>query len=241
MEGLSPLSNESLRDRIVDAIRDAIVRGDFRPGQKIPEGELATQLGVSRTPIREAVQLLEYQGLVETRPKRGTYIATLESDDLQAALAVRSTLEQMAVRTAIIRAGDRWLEFCEQLSMVLEDMREAVAAKDAPAATQADISWHGALVDAAGNRFLSQAWRTVGSPMLVWTPEIEMYPLAPGEWDSVLRKHEDLLDVLRLGDAERASVALDSHILGKLTDLDEWHRAAHPKIDSAEGEGTSDV
>lgn len=66
-----------LRDQIVNAIRDAIIQGKFKPGEKIPEQELAEQLGVSRTPIREAIRILEQQGLVQPRPKNGTYIARI--------------------------------------------------------------------------------------------------------------------------------------------------------------------
>jgi DNA-binding GntR family transcriptional regulator len=71
---LESLAQPSLRERVVTAVRDAVARGEFRPGQKVPEGELAEQLGVSRTPIARR-RVLEYEGLLVTRPKNGTYIA----------------------------------------------------------------------------------------------------------------------------------------------------------------------
>src|SRR6202050_5101369 len=85
---LQPVKREALRDQVVKAIRDAIIQGRLRPGEKVPEGDLAQQLTVSRTPIREAIRVLEGQGLVEVNPKRGTYIAMPDRADAADGLAV---------------------------------------------------------------------------------------------------------------------------------------------------------
>jgi DNA-binding GntR family transcriptional regulator len=213
---LRPLAQESLRTRVVNAVRDAIVRGEFKPGEKVPEHELAQELGVSRTPIREALRVLEYQGLVETRPKRGTFIAGLRHEDAHDGLAVRTTLEEMAIRQAIERHDETtWEGVCGELQGVLDAMRDAVSRMDPVAMTELDINWHAALVESAGNRYLSHAWWTVGSPMLIWSPERDRYPLGRHEWAAALDKHERLLAVLRTRDDAACSAAIREHIIGK--------------------------
>jgi DNA-binding GntR family transcriptional regulator len=213
---LRPLAQELLRVRIVNAVRDAIVRGDFKPGEKVPEHELAQELHVSRTPIREALRILEYQGLVETRPKRGTFIAGLRHEDAHDGLAVRSTLEEMAIRQAIERHDEEaWQGVCDDLQRTLDAMRDAVSRMDPVALTELDINWHAALVEAAGNRYLAHAWWTVGSPVLIWSPERDRYPLGRQEWVVALEKHERLLAVLRTRDQAACAAAIKEHIIGK--------------------------
>src|SRR5580704_5021664 len=93
---LQPLKREALRDRVVRAIRDAIIQGRLRPGEKVPEGELAQQLTVSRTPIRETSRGVEGQRPVWGNPKGGTYHAKPCRSEGRDGLAVRSSLEILA-------------------------------------------------------------------------------------------------------------------------------------------------
>src|SRR5918992_3136966 len=136
---LAPLAQQSLRERVMLAVRDAVVRGEFRPGERVPEAELAEQLGVSRTPVREALRVLEYQGLVVTRPKNGTFIADPDEAALRHGLSVRACLEQLALREVMINDGpEGWAAMCDQLSGLLDRMADAVRRQDAPGATEAD-------------------------------------------------------------------------------------------------------
>lgn len=180
---LERINQVALRDRIVNAIRDAIVQGKLKPGEKIPEQELAVQLGVSRTPIREAIRILEQQGLVQTRPKNGTYIAQVDREDARDGLLVRTVLEQLAARQAIERMDqDEWSELCGRLQDLLEGMGEAIRRDDPVAAVELDIEFHTMLIHAAGNRYLSETWRLVGLPSLIWSPERDTYPQTPEDW-----------------------------------------------------------
>ena len=218
-QGLRRIPQRALRDRVVDAIRDALIRGEFRPGEKVPEQQIAEQLGVSRTPVREALRILEFQGLLETRPKNGTYIARLRPEEARDGLLVRCALEELAVRQAVERLGSGWEKVCDGLQELLEGMREAIAGRDQVAATEFDIRWHAQLVDAAGNRQLSHAWRMVGSPLLVWSPEVEQYPLTIEAWVDVIDRHAQLLAVLRDADLAACADALREHIMRKLDDM----------------------
>jgi DNA-binding GntR family transcriptional regulator len=216
---------------VVAAIRDAIVQGRLRPGEKVPEDELAQQLGVSRTPIREAIRILEQQGLVRVRPKNGTYIAKVDRRDVADGLAVRIALEELAAREAIERSSDeRWADVCERLDGLLAQMEHAVASNDAVTATELDVEFHTTLVRASDNRFLAQTWRLVGVPLLVWSPERELYPQTQAELIVGLsERHRELLDALRTRDTTAAAAAIRAHIQRKLADI-----TARPSDDAPE-------
>lgn len=223
MSRLAKINQKSLRELIVDSIRDAIVQGKFKPGEKIPEQDLAEQLGVSRTPIREAIRILEQQGLLETRPKNGTYVASLKWDEVQDSLIVRMALEETAVRQALQRLSqDEWHALMTRIQEIYDGMSAAIAANDMIVATDLDIEWHTLLIDAARNRFLSRTWRVSGLPYLVWSPERELYPFTAEKWAVLQQRHQVLLEALWSGDPEQCAAAVRNHISGKLSDLIHW-------------------
>lgn len=219
---LEPLPQQTLRDRVVGAIRDAIVQGRLRPGEKIPEDELASQLGVSRTPIREAIRILEQQGLVRVRPKNGTYIAKVDRRDEADGLAVRTALEELAVREAIERSTDeQWARLCDRLEGLLALMDEVVGVDDAVTATELDIEFHTSLIQAAENRYLAQTWRLVGIPLLVWSPERDLYPQSHQDLIVGLSdRHGELLAAIRTRDPDVSAAAVREHIARKLADIE---------------------
>ncbi len=219
---LARIPQASLRDQVVGAIRDAIIQGKFRPGEKIPEHDLSQQLGVSRTPIREAIRILEQQGLVETRPKNGTYIAALDREQAKHGLLVRAALEELAVREALERLeAYEWNRLCDELDELLRGMRAAGKRGDAIGATELDVEWHTLLIDAAANPYLSRAWSVAGLSFLIWSPERELYPLASGEWIGLFdSRHQEVLTAFRTRDPDGAAEAVRRHILRKLDDVD---------------------
>ncbi len=130
-----------LRIEVANAIRDAIIEGELRPGTKIPEAELAQELGVSRTPVREAIRILEQQGLVKSRPTDGTYIAILDREEAHDSLSVRAALEQLAVQQAMDRLGpEEWNELCAKFQDFLDRMSDAVSRKDSVGVTELETS-----------------------------------------------------------------------------------------------------
>lgn len=226
--GFERIQQVSLRDRVVTAIRDAIVQGRLRPGEKVPEHHLAEQLGVSRTPIREAIAILEQQRLVVTVPKRGTYIASVDRGEVADALAVRIELEQLAARQAIDRLslGD-WEQVCSQLGEVVAAMEEAVERRDPVMAAELDIRFHTILIESARNRFLSETWRIAGLPVLIWSPDVDLYPQTAEHWEVWYpQRHGELLDALRSGDPASIAEPIRAHISIKLQDLDR-HYSTH--------------
>jgi DNA-binding GntR family transcriptional regulator len=217
LAALEPLRRDTLRDDVVRAIRDAIIQGRLRPGEKVPEEELAQQLKVSRTPVREAIRVLEGQGLVVVRPKRGTYISMPDRGDAADGLAVRTALEELAVGQAMDRLDEaEWSGLCDELQSILEQMTEAKSPPNAIRTIELDIEFHATMIRAAGNRHLWRSWHALGIPFLVWSPERGLYP--DSEPDAVAR-HEDLLTAIRSRDPAQCSAAIRRHIARKLEDI----------------------
>ena len=219
---LAPLSRKNLSEQIIDAIRDAIVEGRFRPGDKIPEADLAEQLGVSRTPIREAFKLLEQQGLIEIRPKNGTFVASMNRAEAEDGLHVRAALEVLAVRQALERLSTQeWVQLCGRYDTMLEDAWRAAATSDAVAGIEFDIAWHTLLVEAAQNQALARTWSMAGLSNLIWSFEFDLYPLDDVSFKSWVLRHVEFLDVLRGRDPDACEEAVRSHILIKVDDVDD--------------------
>jgi len=219
---LEKLQKVSLREQILDAIRNAIIEGKFKAGEKIPEQELATQLGVSRTPIREAIRVLEQQGLLEIRPQNGTYVASLNKEESKDGLYVRAALEELAVCQALERlTAQEWDELCAQYQQLLVEGNNAAAKNDPVAAIDFDTKWHVLLVDAARNRSLSRAWRMTGAANLIWSFEFDLYPVDKDAFRAWVARHEELLDVFRGRDPDACAAAIRFHILRKAADIDD--------------------
>ncbi|MBI3243467.1 MAG: GntR family transcriptional regulator, partial [Chloroflexi bacterium] len=172
--------------------------------------------------VREAIRILEQQGLVEARPKNGTYVASINWDEVCDSLYTRMALEELAVRQAIERlTAQQWDDICRQLQRLLEGMREAITKNDSIAATELDLEWHTLLIDAAQNRYLSRIWRISGLPFLVWSPERELYPFTPERWAVFYQRHEELLAGLRGRNPDQCAQVVRTHILSKLSDINE--------------------
>lgn len=157
MNILMPLDNSSLRERVYCALRDAIVSGELAPGQRLRDQHLAAQLGVSRTPVREALQRLEDDGLVETTPRALTSVAPLAAQAAREAFPVVAALHALAARHSVTR-------------LTAQDIAEMQTANDALAAViaradtattlqaiQADDRFHAVLLRAAGNAEITRA------------------------------------------------------------------------------------
>ena len=219
---LAPLARKNLSEQIIDAIRNAIVEGRFRPGDKIPEAALAEQLAVSRTPVREAFKLLEQQGLIEIRSKHGTYVASMNRAEAEDGLHVRAALEALAVRQALERLSPQeWDELCGRYEAMLQDAWRASDTSDAVAGIEFDIAWHTLLVESAQNHALLRTWSMAGLSNLIWSFEFELYPLDDVAFKSWVLRHVEFLEVLRGRDPDACAEAVRSHILIKVDDVDD--------------------
>jgi DNA-binding GntR family transcriptional regulator len=205
---------ESTSKRVQNKLRTLLIEQRLEPGARLVEAQLCSELGVSRTPIREAIHILEQQGLVLIVPKSGTFVAEVDPAEVQDSLYTRIALEELALRQSIERSNpEEWEDLCEKLRSLLKRMKEAVEKGNTIAATELDIEWHTTLIDAAQNRSLSRVWRATGLQFLIWSPERNIYPLANGKLSDITYiRHKELFDVIQRKDPDECSQAIGRHI-----------------------------
>lgn len=200
-------SRSLLRDDVYGQIRDAIVRGRLAPGEKINDAELGAWLGVSRTPVREALLRLGRDGLVLARPGRVTTVAPEDETTLAHAREVAAELHALAVRTAASRLGADDLVAMDEATTRL---REALSVPDPAAALRADDDFHAVAVRAAGNPILADQLDAV-TAMLRRAEFLHFGSLtgsdSPAEHDLIVRR-------LREGDVPGAVEATRANWLG---------------------------
>jgi DNA-binding GntR family transcriptional regulator len=147
------LEPELIRDRVVDALRDAIVAGRLKPGERIRERDMVAMLGVSRSPLREAIRILESEGLITSLAHRGARVSELSATDLRELVDVRIMLETFAARLAIARLDEATLASLEDQ---VKRARAAGTRVDAGTNFALALEFHDLLVAASGNRKVVQ-------------------------------------------------------------------------------------
>ncbi len=157
-QSLPSIENKSLRERVLDALRDAILNGDFQPGQPLIETELAAQLGTSRAPLREALQILSTEGLVEIVPYHGATVRTLNRRDIEELYSLRSLLETFAARQIIENNN---AEAVPALREVFEQMLKAAEAEDIKQVNALDRDFHDTLIVMSDHKLLDSTWNAV--------------------------------------------------------------------------------
>lgn len=153
------LPRATLSVQVAERIRDDILSGALAPGAQLNEMEMALEFGVSRGPLREAMQRLIQEGLLRSEPHRGVFVPDFTEADMADIYFVRATLEAAAVRRIV--AGDRRGAIAEHLTAIAEGMDRAMKAGDWGAGGELDFAYHRALVDAAGSDRLSRTYATV--------------------------------------------------------------------------------
>lgn len=186
-----------------------ISAGKLRPGERLIEVEIADRLGISRTPVREAIRQLESDGLVSHLPRAGSVVRTLEYAEIAELYEMRAVLEGTAARFAARAASE--IEIAE-LEAIDTEMRTA---PDAKSLYDANRQFHAVLLNAARNRFLVRAVEAVQKTLLILGPStLEESARA----DQAIREHEEVVAALRARDADAAEAAMRRHI-------EEAHRA----------------
>ncbi len=204
-----PLKNRALRDAIATAIRAAIAAGQLRPGDAVPEALIAEQMGVSRSPVREAFRKLEEQGLLVSYPHRGTYVATFTEKDAREIYQLRTGLEGLAVRWAV-EAG-RAADLADRLMRILDRMRPLVGSDQLSDMAELDSEFHTAIIEASGNARLQQIWH--GMDPFVWMLVGLIRQEQGGVPTRLIPEHEEVIAAVRQGDPRLAEEAIHHHIL----------------------------
>lgn len=186
-----------LRDEAYVVLRDAIVSGALAPGEQLRDGELAERVGLSRTPVREALARLTDEGLVESKPHAYTRVTPLDRRDCQDAYVVLRALQELAVREAVPRLTAAQLGAMRTAN---DRFAAALHAADVDAALSADDAFHGALLSASGNRVLIASVERL-LPQIRRLERLRFGSL-PGRRS--IRDHDEIIRACEAGDTERA-------------------------------------
>ena len=195
-----------LRDVVFQTLRQAILRGELEPGERLMEIHLANRLGVSRTPIREAIRKLELEGLVVMIPRRGAIVASITEKDLKDVLEVRRTLEIMAGEIACERITP---ELLEQLKNTGHEFMVRKDTNDFTSLAEVDVKFHDIIYAATGKQ------RPISS--VVYLP-VQMnryrreYLKDTGSHERLNSEHYEIYEGIRNGDKETVKAAIGRHI-----------------------------
>jgi DNA-binding GntR family transcriptional regulator len=210
------IERNKLSSQVLAVLRDMIANERFHPGARVNVEELTRELGVSRTPVWEAIHRLEQEGLLVRIPHRGVFMAELTLEQARDLYEVRQPLEAMAGRLAAQRIDDATLRRMEQL---LERQRLIVERGDVVAYSRSDFEFHAAVYDAAGNPYLQEVLERLKAQMRPLSLHVEAI------LRELLEDHERLLAALRCRDPDRAEAAFREHNQHLIEAI---HAAQHP-------------
>lgn len=195
-----------LRDVVFQTLREAILRGTIKPGERLMEIQLSQQLGVSRTPVREAIRMLELEGLVNMTPRKGAAVAAISEKSLRDVLEVRCALEELSVRLACERMS--WEQF-EKLRMANVKFAQVAESEDITVIAKSDEAFHDIIYYSTDNDKLILLLNQLREQMYRYRVEhIKMKERR----SLLIREHQEIIDALRERDSQTAVLVMRRHI-----------------------------
>lgn len=195
-----------LRDVVFNTLRQAILRGELEPGERLMEIQLAQKLGVSRTPIREAIRKLELEGLVIMIPRKGAEVAHITEKDMKDVLEVRGTLEELAVTLACKNITK---EAIAELKMANKLFEAAIVSKDVVKIVDADVRFHDVIYTMTDNQRLIQIINNLREQLYRYRLE---YVKDARSHSMLISEHNDIISRLENSDEEGAKKVVGQHI-----------------------------
>lgn len=207
------LEQKSVSQQVFEELRHRIVQGQLQPGERLNEARIAQDMGISRAPVREAVQRLRQEGLVTAKPRRGPVVAEITGTDAGHLYRVRCALEELAVRLLIERGSP---ESFVVLDEAVAAMIAASRANDVAQVVEQDVRFHEALCEYSGNPLLRRIYQTIGAQFRIAVIQDNS---RGDRLTEIAMGHAELLDAIRQGDVATAVSRLREHILNTLPDL----------------------
>lgn len=198
---------KSLMEVTAAKIRNAIISGELPLGSKLSEQRLADTLGVSRSPVRDALAALQSEGLVRVSPKRGSFVFTPELRDVDDLCEHRAVLETAALRMGITRNHAMLMQ---QMEHAVAAMHRALTGNDTTGYSTGDRQFHRAIIESCGNRSLLRGYNHTISP--VKALRTHLFTIMDEDTDRSMREHTAILEACRSGDADLAVTLLEEHI-----------------------------
>jgi len=195
-----------LRDIVFEALREGILSGELKPGERLMEVQLAEEMGVSRTPVREAIRKLELEGLVVMIPRKGAYVSGLTLKDVADVFEIRGSLEGLAAALASERITD---DEIESLESVLKELSLAIKNQDFETMVKRDSQFHQILFSATRNERLAQMVNNLKEHIDRFRIQSFTNPI---RMKNVLEEHQKIVDAIKDRDADSAEKLAKDHI-----------------------------
>jgi DNA-binding GntR family transcriptional regulator len=202
---LEPLVHESLKSKVARSLRLAIQTGQLEPGQRLVEEDIASQLGVSRVPVREAIRALEADGLLVTEHGRGARVSNPSVVDIEDIYGLRVALESYCLST-IIENGDK--ADIDMLQSLVDQMSEWCTGDDRAVLLELDLVFHERMCEMSGNERLLGTWQSQMAQLRMLLVMSDAYLEDPG---GIARGHQRIVDAIRQKDVKKARKVLNYH------------------------------
>lgn len=204
---LTHINNKPLRERIADILRELIIKGELKPGDAIVETELASKLGVSRAPLREALQTLNTEGLVEIIPYYKTIVRHLKRRDITELYSLRSTLEAFASRLIIEQDNPENIQI---LRSICDAMVTTAKTGDTAETSAIDHQFHDTVIALSDHNLLISTWSSVSQRV---HQVLALRDMVRTDIVPMAQSHYPLVDALERGDIQHASREFEEHIM----------------------------
>lgn len=203
------IPRRSLHDELATQLRDLLMRGELKAGDKISEQALCQRFGVSRTPLREALKVLANEGLIILLPNRGASVARISPEEIDELFPIMGAMEALAGETACARITDAGIAGIEAMH---EEMLGHYRERNAAGYLQVNRKIHEAIFEAAGNRELTQFYQT----LMVRIHAVRFVAQkSPERWREAVEDHERMIAALKARDGERLGAVLKEHLRHK--------------------------
>ncbi|MCC6615157.1 MAG: GntR family transcriptional regulator [Anaerolineae bacterium] len=198
----------SLSDQVYEHLRVAIVCADLQPGERLVELDIAAKMGTSQGTVREALQRLERDGLVERRKRSATHVTFLSTDEMYELFSIRCTIEGFACRRT---ATNITMAQCAELDDLMQKMSLAGNQDDIFLLAEHDMQFHRRLVEWSGSTGLLRLWAPLSNQIERFV--VESHPMHYLDFVEVAMRHQPIVDALRNHNAEAAASAIQEHIM----------------------------
>ena len=195
-----------LRDVVFNTLRQAILKGELKPGERLMEIALAERLGVSRTPIREAMRKLEQEGLVVMIPRRGAQVANITEKDLNDVLEVRIALENVAIEKACARMTE---EEMRRLWLAAKEFEHTIAEGNLVKLAEADVAFHEVIYQASDNKRLIQVLNNMREQIYRYRVE---YLKDENNYPTLMKEHKDIVEGLVRKNKMQVTETMHQHV-----------------------------
>lgn len=204
----TPIVRHSLHQSLVAPLREMIMQGELRPGEKVPEEQLCERFGVSRTPIREALKVLAAEGALEILPHRGAIVARITEEQIAELFPIMAALERLAGGLACARASDADVA---RVSGLHAQMMACYESGDEPGYLRFNRKIHEAFFDLAGNATLATFYQQILTRINACRFVVRK---KPEHWSAAVAEHEEMIRLLRARDGAGLAALLEAHVTG---------------------------